>query len=438
MARILRSACLPLAFAAATVAVAQQAMAADQPLNIDDAVKLALARNETAQIADYQVDVADAAVEKARVGFLPVITATGSDTLRPSPVRGSAATGYAVQTPVSATTGAITFTQPVVNLSAWPLYRQAQRLLDAQRATSTDTKRILQFNAANAFLQALSQEAIVQAAQRRLDAANANLSDTTARAKAQLNSTNDITRAQVDLAAAQQELAGDVGSVQKAYLSLSFVINTPTTGPLTAPATLLQAAAAPVGDVNSLVTTAQKRRLDLVAAVHATRAAHLFADEPLMRLAPVLGLTGQISDTPYLTTPTVATLAATLTWTIYDAGSRYADKHSRDAQASIAELQLDLIRRQVTNDVHNAVVLLQASQDALKAAANGVASSRKNVDETSVLYRQGLATALDLTNANDSRFEAEIGYSGAEYAMALAYLALRQAMGLEPIGTELR
>ena len=92
----------------------------------------------------------------------------------------------------------------------------------------------------------------------------------------------------------------------------------------------------------------------------------------------------------------------------------------------------------MTNDVHNAFVLLQASQDALKAAAEGVAASRKNVDETSVLYRQGLTTALNLTNANDSRFEAEIAYSGAEYAMALAYLALRQSMGLEPIGTELR
>jgi outer membrane protein TolC len=439
MRRILTATGVPFAFVAAIAATTHVAKAADQPLRIEDAVKLALAKNEAAQIAEYQVDVADAAVEKARVAFLPVLTATGSDTLRPNPIRGNVSP-FAVSTPVNATTGALTITQPVLNLSAWPLYRQAQRLLDAQRATSTDSKRILQFNAANAFLQTLSQEAVLQAAQRRVDAANANLTDTTARAKAQLNSTNDVTLAQVDLAAAQQELAGDVGNVQKAYLALSFVINTPTTGPLTAPAATLQAAAAPTPDASVLVTTAQNRRLDLVAAVHAARAGHLFADEPMMRLAPVLGLTGILSDTPYLTTPNqpVATLAATLTWTIYDAGSRYADKHSRDAQASITDLQLDLIRRQVTNDVHNALVLLQASQEALKAAAVGVAASRKNVDETSVLYRQGLTTALNLTNANDSRFEAEIAYSGAEYAMALAYLALRQSVGLDPIGTELR
>jgi len=42
---------------------------------------------------------------------------------------------------------------------------------------------------------------------------------------------------------------------------------------------------------------------------------------------------------------------------------------------------------------------------------------------------QGLATALELTDANDSRFEAEVGYTGAQFSMALAYLALARRWG---------
>ena len=42
------------------------------PLRMADAIKLALARNEIAKIADDQIIVADAAVEKARVAFLQV------------------------------------------------------------------------------------------------------------------------------------------------------------------------------------------------------------------------------------------------------------------------------------------------------------------------------------------------------------------------------
>ena len=64
--------------------------------------------------------------------------------------------------------------------------------------------------------------------------------------------------------------------------------------------------------------------------------------------------------------------------------------------------------------------------------------ARQNVDETAILYRQGLAKAIELVDANDSRFTAEVNDATAEFAMAQAYLSLRQALGLEPLGTELK
>ena len=42
-------------------------------LTIDRAVQLVLTRNERARISDLNVTVADAAVEKPRAGFLPVL-----------------------------------------------------------------------------------------------------------------------------------------------------------------------------------------------------------------------------------------------------------------------------------------------------------------------------------------------------------------------------
>ena len=65
-------------------------------------------------------------------------------------------------------------------------------------------------------------------------------------------------------------------------------------------------------------------------------------------------------------------------------------------------------------------------------------AARQNVDETAILYRQGLAKAIELVDANDSRFTAEVNYAVAQYSMAEAYLNLRQAMGLDPLGTELK
>jgi outer membrane protein TolC len=84
------------------------------------------------------------------------------------------------------------------------------------------------------------------------------------------------------------------------------------------------------------------------------------------------------------------------------------------------------------------VALLAAAQAAFHVASDAVNFARQNVEETAVLYRQGLARALELVDANDSRFTAEVNYASAEFAMAQAYLALRQALGLDVLGTELR
>jgi outer membrane protein TolC len=131
-------------------------------------------------------------------------------------------------------------------------------------------------------------------------------------------------------------------------------------------------------------------------------------------------------------------LAATLTWTLYDAGVRYADKHSRDASAEIADLTLVALVRNVDSQVRGAVVTMLASQTALRASERAMEASRHSVDETAVLYKQGLAKAIELVDANDSRFIAEVNYAQAEYSLALAYIALRQALGLDPLGTEVK
>ena len=88
--------------------------------------------------------------------------------------------------------------------------------------------------------------------------------------------------------------------------------------------------------------------------------------------------------------------------------------------------------------MRSAVALLVAAQAAFHAADEAVKFAAQNVEETAILYRQGLGKALELVDANDSRFTAEVNFASAEFAMAQAYLGLRQALGLDPLGTELR
>ena len=427
--RVLAVLAVPTLLSATQLAAAQNAQT-PATLRLEDAVGLALSRNERAKISDLQVAVAIAGVERARSGFLPVLNLTGNDTQHVGPNGPS---------PSNVGTSSLVLNQPIVNASAWPLYSQARSLEDAQRAQNVDDKRLLAFSAASAFFAVLNADDFLQAAQRQLDMAKANLADTEARAQAGLTSSNDVTRAQIDMAGAAHSVEIDKGALDASYVQLAFTINAPVSGPLAPPAATLQSAQRAPSKPESLTRFALNQRPDILASKHSAAAAHSFANEPLLRLVPTLGVQAAVTTT---TNGGPAnrwqdeTLAATLGWTLYDAGVRYADKHSRDAQAAIADLTVEQLARSIDAQVRTALATLTSAQAAFHVADDQVKAARQSVEETTILYRQGLAKAIELVDANDTRFTAEINYATAEYAMALAYLSLRQAVGLDPLGME--
>ncbi|TFG58253.1 MAG: TolC family protein, partial [Candidatus Aminicenantes bacterium] len=62
--------------------------------------------------------------------------------------------------------------------------------------------------------------------------------------------------------------------------------------------------------------------------------------------------------------------------------------------------------------------------------------AKKNAAETAELYRQGLASALEVADANVSLFEAEVGLVQERYGLGVAFLNLEAALGLDPFGKE--
>lgn len=406
------------------LAIAPAVAAQQAPLTVERVVELALARNERAAAAETTVQAAEARLQRARTAFLPQLNVSGS---------------YRNDTeddPSETLQTSALLTQSLFDARVFPLMRVARLERQAVRLSADESKRLLAFDAADAFLIALSFEQVLLAAEHRREFARTSLEDARARFEAGLVSSNDVTRAELELATAVRGVAQAVGSVQTARIQLENIINMDVNEPLQFPDHLLRAAAGapPVDDTT--VREAQTRRSDVAAARFRVQALQVFAEEPSRRFVPSLTLSAQsrnINEGPISERNNDAFAAVTLNWPLFDAGVRRAEEAERTALARGAELELELAVRDVEREIRSAGVLLTTERAALREATAAVRAARRNADEVNELYRQGLASALELADATQNLFEAEVAEVTARFRMAQAYLALREARGLGPL-----
>jgi outer membrane protein TolC len=433
----MREACHPgkialVALAAAlSIGLTSASAGAQEQLRMEDAIRLALTNNERAQKTPLRVETAEGQVDRARTAFFPSLTAGGSGTFLATPDR----SGRSVTT-----NGTVTLSQPLLTPSAFPLYAQSKHQRESERWGANQDRRVLAFDTARAFLQVLTAERVLEAAGKRLDRAKANLQNAEARAQAQLASTNDATRAQVELSTSLREVATAQGTVAKAHTQLSFLVGKRIEGALAAPDRTTQAAESFENAAQSQVQAAIDRRPDVKSAQERTMALNLSAQEPLYRLVPSVSAQAQLKVLPDpLATEkaTDETVSVVLTWAIFDQGSRYADRRTKLAQAESQKLDEKLLRRSVATDVELAIIALRTAREAYRIAGDAVAAAQKLTEEEEILYRQGLARAIEVTDANSKRFDAEVSRASAKLSMEQAYLELRFALGLAPIDEEL-
>jgi outer membrane protein TolC len=396
-------------------------------LRLEDAIKLALTYNERALKAPLRVDVARGQLARARTAFFPSLTAAGSTQWRAAEDKAERHFTHA---------GSVTLSLPLLNPSAFPQYAQASHQFESEKWGAMQDARVVAFDTARAFLQVLTAERVLEAAKRKLERATANLQNSEARAQAGLTSTNDATRSRIDLASSQREVAQGEGVVERAYQQLSFLLGRPVTGPLEAPERTTNSAQHFETASSQQVKAALDRRADLRSAHERTESLRASAREPLYRLIPSASLQAQMRIIPNpLSTEraTDETVSLNLSWAIFDNGARYADRRTRLAQAESQALDEQLLRRSVENDVTVAIISLRAARESHRVLGEALVSAQQNVDETETLYRQGLAKAIEVIDANGRRFDSEVSVATAKLQMEQAYLDLRFALGLGPI-----
>jgi outer membrane protein TolC len=409
----------------------------EKSFTMESAVQSALKYNERAAAAEERIDASRARVLKARSFFLPTINATGTYTRRPFAVDRIINNQTITIQSLDALAGNITVNMILFDSRSFPLLRQVRLEDKAENCNSLESKRALSFEVCNAFLVTLSVDQVLKAAQQRYDLAGKNLEASQARYEAQLVSVNDVTRTQLEYAAAESNMTRAEGDVENARLQLEFLVGTTIQDPMQPPEKLMAQAESPPPLVEQLIPAARDRRLDIHALDWHAKAQHAAAIEPALRWLPTLSLNGSYrytNESGLSGRTTTWTAGLTLNWAVFDGLIRIGDFKERKALAHIADLDLKAGLRAVELQVKSALVTLTNQQAALKQVEVALEVAKKNAAETAELYRQGLTGVLQAADANVRLYEAEVEFIRARYGLAIAFLNLRMALGLDPFG----
>jgi len=429
---------LALIFSLAPLAAAQ-----DRPLTLDGAVGLALERNERAQAAYEDIRAANARVAQARSFFLPSLTSTSSYTRRPYEVRRVVGDSEVVISRFNALSETLALNLTIFDARSLTSLSAVRAQRNASVAAAAEDRRQLAFEVSQAFLATLGVAQVQEASVRRFTFAAQNLEAAKARFAAGLASVNDVTRAELEYATAEVGVTQVKGQVETSTLQLGYLLDAPEAvrGRLVVPEFLIEAAAAEAADAEALVEEALARRLDVGSLRWIASSRHSLAKVPLLGWIPSLSAGGQYrmtNEAGFNNRTWNWNVGATLTWSLFDGGARFGQDREQRALAKLADLDLQAATRRVDVEVREALVSLVNQRASLRQATVAHEVAKKNAAETAELYRQGLASALEVADANVSLFEAEVAFVQQRYGLGIAFLNLEAALGLDPFGKEPR
>jgi outer membrane protein TolC len=325
-------------------------------------------------------------------------------------------------------TGAVALRVPLVAPSAWfdrAAARGAARAADATLGAVRLQLRAAFRQAAHA---ARAAEELVAASEAALGSA-AELARSAARRVAagtaapldRLRAETEQVRRESDLARARAELA-------RARLGLGVLLGRE------GPVRVLVPEPSPAAPEGDLAAAALAARPELAAARAQVDAAGAQVRSAWARLLPQLSASGSAfaSDVAYPTGETEGWRASLdLAWPLYDGGLRGGKRREAEARRAQAAAAAEAQRLAVLQEVRDAARDLAVARERLRLAEQQRALATDAQGTAQRSFEAGLASSLDVLDANDRRYVADVGLAEARARLATARAALDRAVGRE-------
>jgi outer membrane protein TolC len=189
-------------------------------VTLDEAVKRALARNPTVQIATEEIAHAEAIAKQVRATWWPTLAANGSYT-RLDKDRVSNGVVISDRSQLGAN---LTLTIPIVDAKQWVAHARSKDAIELARISNNDSRRLVGIASARAYLTIIASKRVLIAAQRALLTAKAHEDFSQTRFKGGVGNRLDAVRASTERATAEVQVKRDLAALEQSQEALGVLL----------------------------------------------------------------------------------------------------------------------------------------------------------------------------------------------------------------------
>jgi outer membrane protein TolC len=324
----------------------------------------------------------------------------------------------------------LALTTPIFDARALSGFRAGRALERAGRADLREVRETIVLAVGNLYLEAEADAARVESARAQVATAETLVRLASDQKASGLVAGIDVVRQQVQLQSARQRLIAAENTLDKRKLALARAIGLPSGQALTltsetpfrpAPPMTIDQAVAEATAARQDVQAAQAR----VDAARFAKRAQMASRLPSLHLDADLGVTGtSASDTDK-----VYTVAATVRVPLFEGGQTRARVQRADTELKTREAELADITGSVRYDVEGALLDIKAADAGVGVAEGARTLARQELEQAQDRFKAGVASTLELVQAQEAVAAASEQYIASVYAHAIAKGELAKAIG---------
>jgi outer membrane protein TolC len=408
-------------------------------LTLDEALATLDRQNLTLAQVRSRADQARAVVRETASALLPTLTASGSyvrnsdsAAVNTPPIPGLPPMHVIIQ-PLQSFSGTGTARLPIIVPQAWYDLTASRQGARAAGETEVASRRQVRAGFIQSANNALAVEEAVVASENAIANAAELVRSAERRIAAGTAAPLDALKARTELVRRESDLTETRSRLDRARLGLGVLLGRAEGIRVTVPPP--PSVEQPVPPEEERAAEALANRPEVRAQAAQVGAAEASVKSAWARLAPTLSASASAfaADVPYPTGQKEGwRVSVDLTWSLYDGGFRYGKRREAEAALAGAHAADEAQRLSVTQEAVDAGRDLEVARERFRLAESerGLASDTAASAKRS--FDAGIASSLDVIDANDRLFQADIGLATARANLASSRVALTFALGRGP------